>query len=470
MLNLRTPKHVKNKILSLFILIILFAMGSTDSVAQQQSKSKSPFLGWNSYDCYGSYANEQILNENLSIFIEKLKPAGYEYFVVDAGWYRHYDLNPGQKWPSENGKAVYNIDEFGRFLPSQLLFPNGFKAIIDRAHAHGIKFGIHLMRGIPKEVVRRNLPIKGTKYFARDIANTNDTCVWSKLNYGTNTAHPGTQEYYNSVVQLAADWGVDFIKYDDIGHKPNEIEAVVKAIEKCGRNIVLSISPGDDIKPEYVSAYQKADMVRITRDIWDLQEDINITFDLWEKFESHSGQGFWLDMDMIPFGHIKISNPVSNGRAFSNRGYERQDYFTYAQKKTFITQRAMAASPLFMGGALTTSPQIVFELITNHEMLQCNQNGITGKLVTRIHNYGTSLDVWKTPKANSNNREGWIGIFNRNAYLDLIKLDKKQLGLNENQTYVFEDIWGKQSLKDDNSFLFEIPGHDVVFLHYKQND
>jgi hypothetical protein len=190
-----------------------------------------------------------------------LKPHGYEYFVLDAGWYQHYDLKPGEIWPTDGDKSHLTIDEFGRFLPSTGIFPKGFNAIVDYAHKHGVKFGLHLMRGIPREAVEKNLPIKGTKYFARDIANVKDVCSWSKLNYGIDMTKPGAQEYYNSVVELVSSWGVDFLKYDDIVHKPLEINAVADAIEKTGRRIVLSISPGDDIDPKNFATYKRADMI-----------------------------------------------------------------------------------------------------------------------------------------------------------------------------------------------------------------
>jgi hypothetical protein len=142
------------------------------------------------------------------------------------------------------------------------------------------------------------------------------------------------------------------------------------------------------------------------------------------------------------------------------------DYFTYAQKKTFITQRAMAAAPLFMGGALVSTSNTDFELITDVDMLKCNQNGITGKLVTRIHDYSQKIDVWNTQKKNEKN-EGWIGVFNRKTYLDILKIDKEKLGLKPNEKYELYDIWGKKIIDDAPSFIFEIPADEVIFIRYK---
>lgn len=456
---------MKNRILYLTLLVVSSLFLNNSVSAQLHTKKNAPFLGWNSYNCYGSHINEKYTMENLEAFIEKLKPHGYEYFVLDAGWYQHYELKPLENWPTDGDKKNLSYDKYGRLIPSLAYFPNGLKTIIDFAHKHRIKFGLHLMRGIPREVVKKNLPIKGTRYSARDIVNMNDTCNWSSLNYGIDMSKSGAQEYYDSVLELLADWGVDFIKYDDIVHKPKEINAVANAIEKAGRDIVLSISPGDDIDSENYKIYQRVDMIRISRDIWDLQEDIDISFERWEKALPYANNGFWLDLDMIPFGHIRINYPMTKNKLHSTRGYERMDYFTYTQKKTFITQRAMAASPLFMGGDLNSSPSIVFELITNSDMLSCNQNGITGELVTRISDYSEKVDVWKTPHK-TNADEGWIGIFNRKSYSELIRINKEALGLRTGMSYTLYDIWGKKIIDDSESFVFEIPANDVIFIKY----
>ncbi len=456
---------IKQTKIGFIVLGLILIVTTGNSYAQNPVKRTSPLLGWNSYNCYGTHINEKLTWENLDAFIQKLKPYGYEFYVLDAGWFGYVDLKQGQIWPTDGDKSHVTIDEFGRYIPSTDYFPNGFKAIVDHANKHGVKFGLHLMRGIPREAVEKNLPIKGTKYFARDIANVKDICNWSKLNYGVDMTKPGAQEYYNSVVELVASWGVEFLKYDDIVHKPKEIDAVAEAINKTGKRIYLSISPGDDIDPANYATYQKADMIRISRDVWDLKEDLEISFERWEKMLPYADKGFWLDQDMIPFGHIRINYPVSKNILSAKRGYERMDYFTQAQRKTFITQRAMAAAPLFMGGALTTSPSSVFELITDWDMLACDQNGVTGKLVKRIKDYGTFIDIWKTPNK-TNENEGWIGIFNRNQYMDILKFSKEELGLVAGKNYSMYDIWGKKVIDNSESLIFEIPADDVVFIKY----
>ncbi len=425
-----------------------------------------PPLGWNSFDCYGSHLNEALLSRNLEAFIQKLKPAGFDYFVIDAGWYRHYDLREDERWPSDGDTAHYTLDEFGRFLPSERLFPNGLQPFIERAHAFDLKFGLHLMRGIPREAVRLNLPVKGAPCHARDIANFEDTCSWSDLCYGINMEHPGAQAYYDSVLELVAGWGIDFIKYDDIVHKPAEINAVADALARTGREIVLSLSPGDDFSRDNRETFRRARTVRITRDIWDLRKDIDIGFERWEKFREYAGEGFWPDLDMIPFGHIKIHAPLSRNRPFSPRGHERMDNFSLARKKTFITQRAMAASPLFMGGDLVSSPRIVFELLTDPEMLSCNQNGVVGFLHKRIETYATFVDIWMTP-GRHNDGAGWLGVFNRQEHSTLARFTKEDLGLDPGARYSLRDIWGKRTLEDSETVFFELDAEDVLFIRFE---
>lgn len=199
-----------------FLFLVLFSMAlSNPGFSQGSGAEEAPLLGWNSYDAYGTHINGELTWKNLEAFIQKLKPYGYVYFVLDAGWYRYYDYKPGENWPTDGDEMHLTLDEHGRFIPAAFYFPDGLDEIIDYAHKHGVKFGLHLMRGIPRIAVEKDLPIKGTKYTARDIANTNDTCVWSSLNYGVDMDKPGAQEYYNSVVELLSGWGVDFIKYDD---------------------------------------------------------------------------------------------------------------------------------------------------------------------------------------------------------------------------------------------------------------
>lgn len=170
--------------------------------------AQTPPMGWNSFDSYGVYLHEKAALENLEAFAVKLKPHGYEYFVIDAGWFGEFKLQEGTIYAAEKHASKMKFNEFGLLQPSDTYSPNGFKPIIDRCHQLGLKFGLHLMRGIPRAAVKDNVPIKGTEYFARDIADTTSICRWNHQNYGVDMSKPGAQEFYNSLINQMAEWGL----------------------------------------------------------------------------------------------------------------------------------------------------------------------------------------------------------------------------------------------------------------------
>ena len=145
-------------------------------------------------------------------------------------------------------------DEYGRLLPAPNRFPSsaggkGFAPLAADVHRLGLKFGVHLMRGIPRHAVKLNTPVFGTNYRAQDIADPKSTCPWNPDMYGVDMRKPGAQAYYDSVFRLFASWGADFVKMDDMSrpydsHEP-EIEAAHKAILASGRPMILSLSPGE---------------------------------------------------------------------------------------------------------------------------------------------------------------------------------------------------------------------------------
>jgi len=428
-------------------------------------------MGWNSFDSYGVYLHEEAAMSNLETFAEKLKPHGYEYFVIDAGWFGEFELREGTMFPAEKHAKIVNIDKYGLLQPSDTYFPNGLQPIIDRCHELGIKFGIHLMRGIPRLAAHQNTIIKGTDYHAQQIMDTVNVCIWNTQNYGVDMSKPGAQEFYNSLVNQMAEWGVDFIKYDDIVPYPKEVEAVTKAIAQCGRPIVLSLSPGDTVKEDAIDFYKKANMLRITSDIWDNQRGIDNCFAAWRKWQGFEQTGFWIDMDMIPFGQLQLMNPKPQKSVedenspehkqwirLAGHGHNRWSEFSKNQMYTVITMRAMAASPLMVGGDLPTLDDFSFSLITHKEVLACNQNGVMGHLVYDQNN----IEIWNTPEKDSKN--GWIGIFNRSENPQTISITSDQLGLSIDNDYSLEDIWGREEVRLKSDLL--VQPHGVVFIKY----
>ncbi|MEM6391289.1 MAG: glycoside hydrolase family 27 protein [Planctomycetota bacterium] len=423
----------------------------------------NPPRGWNSFDCYGCSANQRVAAANLEAFAQKLLPAGYDTFVIDAGWFGEYHIPEGWDFTNEKHAARVRVDRHGRFLPSNVSFPNGLQPLIDRAHELGIKFGIHLMRGVPRAAVEQQLPILGTPGLtAADIANTDDTCPWCHYMYGVDVDRPGAQAYYDSVFQLFASWGIDFIKVDDVIHKPREIEAITTAIDRCGRDIVLSLSPGGEMSVDHMATYRQANLFRVTADIWDRRNDLDRSFAGWESIQDLPLDGVWPDLDMIPFGHLMVWNPDRGDDASANLagwGTARHDGFTHAQRRTFITQRALAASPLFFGGELTMTDDDILRLVTHPGMLECQANGVVGRLAYRQDH----IDVWVTPDRHAPDR-GWFGVFNRNPQPWQGRVPLEPLGP-LHRSAKLHDLWRNTPLTPEGDHLsLTLDADDVLFV------
>ena len=419
------------------------------AVVRNAAGHPAPPMGWNSYTGYSIAVTEEELLKNIDFLSEKLLPYGYDTVTVDNGWFL-----------SGQGEGVtIQLDAHGRPESHEHFFPHGLKYTIDHAHAKGVKFGIWLLRGINRRAVDENLPVEGTAYHMQDIVNKKSACPWAAApwwNYGVDMTKPGAQEYYDGLVRKYADMGVDFIKFDDIVPNPIEVDAVVKAIAKCGRKIVLSLSPGDDIKIEHSAAYMKANMVRITSDIWDNRNSLETAFRRWEALQDYTGPavGSFLDMDMVCFGRLMVTD---------KGGHQCQ--FTQDQQRSFMVQRALAASPLMLGGVLYQMDEFSLGLFTHPGILACNRNAVIGKLAHR----NAKIDVWKTPERD-NDKNGWIGIFNRDEKPSTVGKNLKELGLNAAASYVLKDLWTGNKLPAADTQRFDIPADGVVFLRYEQAD
>jgi alpha-galactosidase len=465
---------------NVFALIIVGAVAVAS--LNSQVKISTPPMGWNSFDSYGVYLHHEAATRNIDEMAARYLKFGYNYFTIDAGWYGEYKLKQGTFFPNEFQAEILSIDESGIPMPSNIYFPLGLKILADRAHSKGLKFGIHIMRGIPRVAYRQNTKVKGTQYFAKDITDTTSICTWNKQFYGLDMTKPGAQEYYNSYINQLAAWGVDFIKADDIVPFPAEVEAVAKAISQCGRPIVLSLSPGGNVDPTAIGSFRKANMLRVTHDIWDEQIGIDECFAAWRKWQGKETESFYIDMDMIPFGELQIMSPKPEGitgkeskeeirkqkktgkltdiELLAGKGWHRQSQLTKEQMLTFITMRALAASPLIIGGDLKSMDDFSYSLLTNVEMIKCNQNGVMGTLVYDKN----KVEVWKTV-SKTNSKQGWIGVFNRDlSNLQNLTLNAELLGFTVKSKAKLQDVWLNKKLKMKQQIGIE--PNSVLFIKY----
>jgi alpha-galactosidase len=396
-----------------------------------------PPMGWNSYDAYHGAVTEKQFLESIDVVRKKLLPLGYNYVTIDFCWFNPgpSDWEPNNNWKtiglqqqqdeSGNFSPLLTMDKFGRLLPSPNRFPsaknnNGFKAIGDEVHKKGMKFGIHIMRGIPRQAVEKNTPILGTKYVAKDIAETFDTCKWNNNMFGVDASKPGAQEYYNSLFKLYASWGVDFVKVDDISsptYHAAEIKLIRNAIDACGRKMLLSLSCGEAFMSYAHHMEANANLYRISIDFWDEWKDVLHMFDLVYMWQAFIGNGTWPDADMIPIGKLCLTGfPIRQQPAnFDPNTYNKREHFSFLtreEQKTLMSLWCMVRSPLIWGGDPIKSTEEDYTILSNKELLHINQNSTNNHQVDNFTYSGMAKNnrIWIADEPGTKNK--YVALFN----------------------------------------------------------
>jgi alpha-galactosidase len=421
----------------------------------------TPPMGWNSYDAFGDSVVESEVISNALWLKKNLQPFGWDTIVVDFRWYD--SLADGVRVQNPEGVT---IDAFGRCIPAANRFPSaangaGFKNLADRMHAMGLKFGIHIMRGIPRKAVEQNLPIAGSTFTAAQavlpVGNSNRTCVWNKDMFGVDATTAAGKAWYESIAKQYAAWGVDYIKCDDIDnmlrgriYATNEITALSTALKNSGRSIVLSLSPG----PAPVSCASHleefANLWRISGDFWDNWPSLNHNFDLFAQWYQRGTPGHWPDGDMIPFGHICQRNCDVHP--------DRWTRFTRDEQLTLISLWALAPSPLMLGPNLPDNDRWTTALLSNPEVLAVDQDAL-GQQGHRGGFTSSGAEVWTK---NLSTGALAVGFFNRTE--KPVKVEYPWRNLNFAKAPQVRDLWIRQDLGKQQRFLAELPPHGCLLI------
>lgn len=401
-------------------------------------KTMTAPMGWNSWDCYGAAVTEDIVRKNADFMAKHLKKYGWEYITVDIQWYE-----PDVKTHEYTPFAKLCIDEYSRVIPAENRFPSsaggkGFAPLAEYVHSLGLKFGIHIMRGIPRQAVYERTKIKGTDKTAADIAKTDSICAWNTDMYGVDPAKPGAKEYYDSIFELYASWGVDFVKCDDIARElpkeESELIMLSDSLKNCGRDMVLSLSPGPALLEKAELYKQVSNMWRITDDFWDNWQLLYNMFERCEKWAPHNGAGHWADADMLPIGYIK------------------QDYspdittqFTKDEQVTMLTLWSIFRSPLIIGGEMTKFDDFTMSLLTNEGILKMHRNARHSHQVWRREMNGSEIVLWTAADAEGCQYAALFNIGENSADISV--------PLTELEIYEAKDItelWSNKAFHADN--------------------
>jgi hypothetical protein len=425
-----------------------------DSKTIKTQIALTPPMGWNSFDAYDCRINEEEFRKTVDFIADNLLEYGWEYAVIDYIWWHpepgNWDTPRRKGHPNirykANGEPLYpeyvTMDEYGRLLPAVKRFPSaadgqGFKPIADYVHSKGMKFGIHIMRGIHRYAVFKDTPIMGTEFTAKQIAEPWDTCRWNNHMYGVDAGKAGAQEYYNSLFKLYAEWGVDYIKADDTmfpAYHKREIELIWNAVQNCGRPMVLSLSPGEAPLGRREHLIIHSNMWRISRDFWDNWESLRQNFDLLNSWSSAAGPGHWPDADMLPVGIISLDDRP--------HGPERNSQFTWPEHYTLMTLWSIAKSPLMLGAdLLTTSDSTMFFLI-NPEVIEVNQKSVGNRQA--FTNRDAVVWIAKDPDTG----DMYLALFNLSDEFKKVNFELENEGLRG--TYLVRDIWKRKNIGEIN--------------------
>lgn len=425
----------------------------------------TPPMGWNSYDAFGDSVLESEVLANAAWLKEHLQPYGWDTVVVDFRWYD----SKADGIRIQNPEGV-TVDEYGRCIPPANRFPSaangaGFKPLADRIHSMGLKFGIHIMRGIPRIAVAKDLPIHNSRFRASDaVRGTGDRareCRWNRDMFGVDATTEAGRAWYADISRQYAGWGVDYIKCDDIANLERgverypqaEVEALCDGLRASGRSILLSLSPGPALLDKAEHLMQFAHLWRISGDFWDNWPALDRNFNLLASWLPHAGPGHWPDADMIPLGHICQRN--------CDVRPDRWTRLSRDEQRTLMTLWALAPSPLMLGMNLPDNDEWTTSLLTNPEVLAVNQDP-GGSAGQRRADSAQNVDIWTKQLAD---RSCAVGFFNRTSQPAGFKVVWQDLGFSPDPE--LRDLWQRKDLGKQKQFVAELPPHGCILLRAK---
>jgi hypothetical protein len=465
------PNRFRARAISVFGIAVIFISGLLMSAQALKAPVTTPPMGWNSYDCWNYAVSESQFMQNAH-YLANIKQYGWQYCIVDFIWW----IPPSGAFAgSQNGNwNLGNMDQYGRFLPDTTRFPSakggkGFKALADSVHNLGMKFGLHLMRGVPRMAVHRNCMIFNSTYSCTNAANQNSNCPWMDWMWGTNSNAAG-QAYLTSMVSLCNDWGVDYLKIDDLsassteGYHDSEVVMYGRAIAAQPREMVFSTSPGPTPLNKASAVSQWANMFRLVNDLWDTWGQLTNAYDVAESWRATSikwGQGSWPDVDMLPFGHLALYGPVGNPRYSLST-------FTKGEHRLMFLLWCVNNGPIMWGGNLpdnnkdTTHDNIKApfydSIMTNSDALFIEQHGIKARVIKA---QSTGTPIWTSTHPLDTTTK-FLLFGNTSSSSQSLSINLNTLGFSATQSVPVKSVWTGATVGNfTGTFSQTIPSHDA---------
>jgi hypothetical protein len=399
------------------IAFVLIDAVSTHAWVPPAGLAHTPPRGLNTWDSFRYWASEQNMKANAKVMAAKgLTEVGFEFQVVDEGWYRH--SNNTKPHDGDCDPFGFALDQYGRYIPTVDRFPsavdgNGLNPLCTELLTLGVKCGVHLISGVPIKAAHLQSPILNSSFTVDQIVQRgSDGSGHEKgvpaANYAINMSHPGSALYINSVVAQLKSWKVRFIKMD-FGPTNEESQAYSAAIARTDAGMVLSVNG---------QCGGVCNMFRISSDVWDVWSDVagqfkSIAANLGTANPGNAtAGGTWPDADMLPLGRIGgVKNLLNESEASSYPPYNssssaapctaynmscgknddphfrfeeccpRQSRLTHVEVRSLLSLWIIARSPLMLGGYLPETDDATLAMLNNSEAMRVNSHSADVRVV-----------------------------------------------------------------------------------------
>jgi alpha-galactosidase len=364
------------------------------AAALDDGLAQTPPMGFNDWNSFGCNVSEDLIKSTADIFVKSgLKAAGYKYVNIDDCWMTH------QRDP-----------QTGRLVPDPVKFPDGIKGVADYVHSKGLKLGIYESAG-------------------------SQTCA----------GYPGSLGHEKVDAQTFADWGVDYLKYDncgDHGDYPDTTQGYIDrygamrdALEATGRPIVYSLCEWGVNQPWKWGA-SVGHLWRTTGDINDSWGSLKSIIRQNAPLSSYAGPGGWNDPDMLEVG---------------NGGMTDTEY------KTHFSLWSMMDAPLIIGTDLRKATPETMKILSNKDVIALDQDPL-GKQAKLISDQDGTM-VFAKPLANG---DVAVALYNESDTAKTVSTTASDAGLPAAKTYRLDDLWSKDSYETAGTIAASVPAHGTV--------
>lgn len=421
-----------------------------------------PPKGWNSWDSYGTTVTEAEVLANAGVLADRLLPAGWDTVVVDIQWYE-----PTARSGGYNSDAPIVFDEDGVQQPVPARFPSsaggaGFAPLAARVHELGLRFGLHLMRGIPHRVVAADLPVRdedGTQVATTaEIADPASTCSWNSDNVGLDLTHPGARVWLQRQIDRIVGWGVDFLKVDDMlaPYHAGAIEALHQAVgraeDRHEREVLVSLSPGTHLSLAHLDHLRAhADMWRISDDLWDRWPDVYDQFGRLARWAPQQSPAGWADADMLPLGRIGLR---------AERGEPRDSLLTVHERRTMLSLWCLGRSPMFVGGDLPSTDEDTLADLARTDVLAVGAHSTGNAELLREGD----LVLWGARGTGPEQGTAWAGVFSTAEAPQRYRVPLSSTGLDPAAEVT--ELWSGHPVRPDaaGDLVLDLPAHGAALL------